>query len=85
MTRYSSDSFFNIVVDNYFACLTQQQREQERQASGGGEMFFMRTVEDLSGMDGHLIMTEYCEEYPPQMMQVGMATRITNYYKRVSH
>eukprot|EP00057_Strongylocentrotus_purpuratus_P005992 XP_011660466.1 PREDICTED: transcription initiation factor TFIID subunit 1 [Strongylocentrotus purpuratus] len=59
-----------------------RQREQERQASGGGEMFFMRTVEDLSGMDGHLIMTEYCEEYPPQMMQVGMATRITNYYKR---
>nr|XP_054754406.1 transcription initiation factor TFIID subunit 1-like [Lytechinus pictus] len=59
-----------------------RQREQERQASGGGEMFFMRTVEDLTGMDGHLIMTEYCEEYPPQMMQVGMATRITNYYKR---
>ena len=46
-------------------------------------MFFMRTIEDMSGMDGHLILTEHCEEYPPQMMQVGMATRISNYYKRV--
>ena len=61
-----------------------QQREQERQASGGGEMFFMRTPEDLSGMDGELILTEYCEEYPPHMMQVGMASKICNYFKRVS-
>ncbi|XP_071504650.1 transcription initiation factor TFIID subunit 1-like [Diadema antillarum] len=62
--------------------LKARQREIERQASGGGEMFFMRTPEDLSGMDGHLILTEYSEEYPPHMMQIGMATRITNYYKR---
>ncbi|XP_038063067.1 transcription initiation factor TFIID subunit 1-like [Patiria miniata] len=59
-------------------------REQERQASGGGEMFFMRTPEDLSGMDGELILTEYCEQYPPHMMQVGMASKICNYYKQKS-
>ncbi|XP_033631522.1 transcription initiation factor TFIID subunit 1-like isoform X1 [Asterias rubens] len=59
-------------------------REQERQASGGGEMFFMRTPEDLSGMDGDLILTEFCEQYPPHMMQVGMASKICNYYKRKS-
>lgn len=58
-------------------------REQERQASGGGEMFFMRTSQDLTGKDGDLILAEYSEENPPLMMQVGMATKIKNYYKRV--
>ncbi|KAL3880165.1 hypothetical protein ACJMK2_032430 [Sinanodonta woodiana] len=57
-------------------------REQERQSYGGGDMFFMRTAQDLTGMDGELIMAEYSEEYPPLMMQVGMATKIKNYYKR---
>ncbi|GBN17966.1 Transcription initiation factor TFIID subunit 1 [Araneus ventricosus] len=57
-------------------------REQEREASGGGEMFFMRTPEDLTGRDGELILAEYAEEHPPLIMQVGMATKIRNYYKR---
>ncbi|KAF5892473.1 transcription initiation factor TFIID subunit 1-like isoform X1, partial [Clarias magur] len=57
-------------------------REQERQASGGGDMFFMRTNQDLTGKDGDLILAEYSEEYPPLMMQVGMATKVKNYYKR---
>lgn len=58
-------------------------REQERQASGGGDMFFMRTPQDLTGKDGDLILAEYSEEYAPLIMQVGMATKIKNYYKRV--
>ncbi|XP_034539140.1 transcription initiation factor TFIID subunit 1 isoform X10 [Notolabrus celidotus] len=57
-------------------------REQERQASGGGDMFFMRTPQDLTGKDGDLILAEYSEEFAPLMMQVGMATKIKNYYKR---
>ncbi|XP_055929152.1 transcription initiation factor TFIID subunit 1-like [Argiope bruennichi] len=57
-------------------------REQEREASGGGEMFFMRTPDDLTGRDGELILAEYAEEHPPLIMQVGMATKIRNYYKR---
>lgn len=59
-------------------------REQERIASGGGEMFFMRTPEDLTGKDGDLILTEYSEEHPPLMSQVGMASKIKNFYRRVS-
>ena len=59
-----------------------KQREQERLAAGGGDMFFMRTPEDVSGKDGDLILCEYTEEHPPLMMQVGMATKIKNYYKR---
>ncbi|KAM4546900.1 transcription initiation factor TFIID subunit 1 isoform 4-T4 [Fundulus diaphanus] len=57
-------------------------REQERQAAGGGDMFFMRTPQDLTGKDGDLILAEYSEEYAPLIMQVGMATKIKNYYKR---
>ncbi|GIX95370.1 transcription initiation factor TFIID subunit 1 [Caerostris extrusa] len=57
-------------------------REQEREASGGGEMFFMRTPDDLTGRDGELILSEYAEEHPPLIMQVGMATKIRNYYKK---
>ncbi|XP_032431863.1 transcription initiation factor TFIID subunit 1 isoform X3 [Xiphophorus hellerii] len=57
-------------------------REQERQAAGGGDMFFMRTPQDLTGKDGDLILAEYSEEYAPLIMQVGMASKIKNYYKR---
>ncbi|XP_059142595.1 transcription initiation factor TFIID subunit 1-like [Physella acuta] len=57
-------------------------RDQERQAFGGGEIFFMRTPQDLTGMDGELILAEYSEEFPPLLMQVGMASKIKNYYKR---
>jgi len=42
----------------------------------------MRTPEDLSGKDGDLILCEMSEEHPPLCMQVGMATKIKNYYKR---
>lgn len=59
-----------------------KQREQERIASGGGDVFFMRTPEDLSGKDGQLVLVEFCEEHPPLCNQVGMCTKIKNYYKR---
>ena len=61
-----------------------QEREKERLASGGGEMFFMRTPADVTGSDGSLLLFEYCEEYPPVIMAVGMNTKVRNYYKRVS-
>ncbi|XP_050296996.1 transcription initiation factor TFIID subunit 1 isoform X2 [Anthonomus grandis grandis] len=59
-----------------------KQREQERMASGGGDVFFMRTAEDLTGRDGDLVLVEFCEEHPPLMNQVGMCSKIKNYYKR---
>ena len=60
-----------------------QEREKERQAFGGGEMFFMRTPGDLTGRDGEIILAEYCEEWPPLLSQVGMNSRLRNYYRRV--
>lgn len=59
-----------------------QLREMKRLESGGGEMFFMHTAEDLSGKDAELILAECCEEYPPLLNQVGMATKIKNYARR---
>lgn len=47
-------------------------------------MFYVRTVEDLSGRDGELILVEFSEEHPPLMNQVGMCSRIKNYYKRMA-
>lgn len=47
-----------------------QQRESERMASGGGDVFFMRTPEDLTGRDGDIILVEFCEEHPPLINQV---------------
>lgn len=51
-------------------------------ASGGGDVFFMRTAEDLTGRDGDIIFIEFCEEHPPLINQVGMCSKIKNYYKR---
>ena len=31
----------------------------------GGEMFFMRSPEDLSSMYGDITLVEFCEELPP--------------------
>ncbi|XP_022915910.2 transcription initiation factor TFIID subunit 1 [Onthophagus taurus] len=59
-----------------------KQREAERLASGGGDVFFMRTADDLTGRDGDLILVEFCEEHPPLINQVGMCSKIKNYYKR---
>ena len=70
------------IISNCYIIL--QEREKERLASGGGEMFFMRTPADLTGMDGDLVLFEYCEEYPPLIMAVGMNGKVRNYYKRVS-
>lgn len=57
-------------------------REEERQASGGGDVFFMHTPEDLSGRDGELVLFEFSEEHPLLMNEVGMCSKIINYYKR---
>ncbi len=56
-------------------------REQEREAAGGGEIFFMRTAEDVSAKDGDLVLFEYSEENPPLLSLVGMASKVKNYYK----
>lgn len=57
-------------------------REQERMASGGGDVFFMRAADDLTGRDGDLVLVEFCEEHPPLINQVGMCSKMKNYYKR---
>lgn len=48
-----------------------REREEEKVASGGGDIFFMRSPNDLTGCEGELLFFEYSEEYPPLMMQVS--------------
>ncbi|CAH2122121.1 Bromo domain-containing protein [Caenorhabditis elegans] len=57
-------------------------REAMRQAQGGGEVFYMRDVQDLSGKDETLVMIEYSEEHPVILSQPGMASKMKNYFKR---
>ena len=52
-------------------------RELEREAAGGGDIFFMRTPEDISGQDGELVLFEYMEEHPPLLSLVGMCSKVT--------
>lgn len=42
----------------------------------------MRTPEDLSVCDGEIVLAECSEQYPPLVNNVGMATKIKNYYRR---
>eukprot|EP01134_Creolimax_fragrantissima_P006322 CFRG6322T1 len=59
-----------------------KEREKERQKSGGGDIFFMRNRRDLSGKDGDIVLIEYSEEHPLLLANVGMASKIINYYKK---
>ena len=59
-----------------------QERDKERVNSGGGEVFFMRSPQDLSASDGNIVLAELSEQYPPLVSTIGMATRIKNYYRR---
>ena len=47
-----------------------KEREEEKMAAGGGDIFFMRTPQDLTGCDGEVVLFEYSEEFPPLMNQV---------------
>ncbi len=46
------------------------------------EVKSINNAKDLSTMDGVIVLAEYSEQYPPLLMQIGMATKIKNYYKR---
>lgn len=48
-------------------------------------MFYMRRLQDLSGLDSDVVLAEYCEQYPSLLNQIGMATRVKNYYKKVNN
>ena len=51
--------------------------------STNNELVSIQNAADLSATDScEIILAEYSEQYPPLMMQPGMATKIRNYYKR---
>jgi hypothetical protein len=47
------------------------------------ELVSIQNANDLSASDNcELVLAEYSEQFPPLMLQPGMATKIRNYYKR---
>ncbi|KAJ8966592.1 hypothetical protein NQ314_003444 [Rhamnusium bicolor] len=48
-----------------------KQREAERMASGGGDVFFMRTPEDLTGRDGDIILRKAAKDCGPPTYRYG--------------
>lgn len=44
----------------------------------------MVNLEDVSATDGEIMLLEYAEEHPPLIQAVGMASRVKNYYRKVS-
>jgi hypothetical protein len=63
---------------------------KERHANGKSSKKTLNRVEmmkhksDLSAREGRVIFTEYMEERPPLVENVGMATRISNFYRKKS-
>lgn len=87
LKRYSHGRLANPVSHPVFSLskeisLKAQAREEERQVSGGGDVFFMREPDDLSGRDGDLVLVEFSEEHPLIMNECGMCSKVINYYKR---
>lgn len=54
--------------------------KQRKIEESKGEYQHMKKIRDLTGKDGDLILLEFCEDYPPFMNQLGMASEICNYY-----
>lgn len=67
-----------------FIADAEEQRKRQTMMDSGSEIFHMRTVRDLSARDGTLVCIEFSEEHPPLFSQPGMASKIRNYYRRVS-
>lgn len=43
-----------------------------------------KKLSELSGREGRLILTENIEQFPPLMMNVGMASEFVTYYRRLN-
>ena len=67
LKRFSHGPLSNIMLGHGLQSLSKHMkkraraREAEREAAGGGDIFFMRTPEDVSGKDGELVLFEYME------------------------
>ncbi|KAL6063601.1 Transcription initiation factor TFIID subunit 1 [Balamuthia mandrillaris] len=44
----------------------------------------IRRVRDLTGKDGRVVLMEYMEERPPLLMNIGMGTKIRNFFRKQS-
>ncbi|OAF68529.1 hypothetical protein A3Q56_03685 [Intoshia linei] len=59
-----------------------ERRKLELSHAGGGDSIFLRTLDDLSNKEGHLVLFEYCEQFPPFLNEIGMCSKIKNYFNK---
>ncbi|TKR66696.1 hypothetical protein L596_022949 [Steinernema carpocapsae] len=55
--------------------------EHRQKAINSGQTFFMRDLDDLSGLDSALLLLEYSEQFPLLLSQPGMVSWIKNYHR----
>ena len=87
--RYALKRILNAALSmesNFTAvsCLVKKKFQPQTQLPLINEFISVRTnPNDLSSSDNcEIVLAEYSEQYPPLMMQTGMASKIRNYYKR---
>lgn len=87
--RYALKRILNSALNieaNFIAVnsLLKQKFQVQTQQPLINEFISVRTSpSDLSSTDNcEIVLAEYSEQYPPLMMQTGMASKIRNYYKR---
>jgi transcription initiation factor TFIID subunit 1 len=80
---YKDSVMMNKKASQHAAAAAAADKERLTGITGStGETCFIKNISELTAMDGTIILAEYSEQYPPLMMQTGMATKIKSYYKR---
>lgn len=55
------------------------------EATKSEDVFLMKSLKDISSLNGHLILFEYSEEYPIFLNQIGMNSLIRMYYTKAGN
>ena len=77
-----SELKLHCVSSVYKDSIMMSKKQSNAVTTSSGESCFIKNISELTAMDGTIILAEYSEQYPPLMMQTGMATKIKSYYKR---
>jgi Protein of unknown function (DUF3591) len=67
------------------AVVTKERHTNGKPKKALNRVDIMKKKSDLSAREGRVIFTEYMEERPPLLENVGMGTRISNFYRKKSH
>lgn len=69
-------------MPNRLAVVTKDRHANGKPKKALNRVDVMKHKSDLSAREGRVIFTEYTEERPPLLENVGMGTRISNFYRK---